>query len=44
MFSFLQAEKEKEEAEQMQKEMGLGDEDDSLAKMIKVIVFFLLIS
>lgn len=30
------ADKEREEAEQMQKEMGLGDEEDSLAKMIKL--------
>ncbi|KAK7901885.1 hypothetical protein WMY93_018654 [Mugilogobius chulae] len=30
------ADKERQEAEQMQKEMGLGDEDDSLAKMIKL--------
>ncbi|CAL1577688.1 unnamed protein product [Knipowitschia caucasica] len=28
--------KEREEAEQMQKEMGLGNEDDSLTKMIKL--------
>lgn len=30
------AEKEREEAEQMQKEMGLGEDNDSLAKMIKL--------
>ncbi|XP_072292603.1 dnaJ homolog subfamily C member 9 [Eucyclogobius newberryi] len=30
------ADKERQEAEEMQKEMGLGDEDDSLTKMIKL--------
>uniref|UniRef100_A0A3B3ZWX0 DnaJ homolog subfamily C member 9 n=1 Tax=Periophthalmus magnuspinnatus TaxID=409849 RepID=A0A3B3ZWX0_9GOBI len=30
------ADKERQEAEQMQKEMGLGDDDESLTKMIKL--------
>uniref|UniRef100_A0A3B3ZXT2 DnaJ homolog subfamily C member 9 n=1 Tax=Periophthalmus magnuspinnatus TaxID=409849 RepID=A0A3B3ZXT2_9GOBI len=35
------ADKERQEAEQMQKEMGLGDDDESLTKMIKNFNSFL---
>lgn len=36
-----QADRERKEAEEMQKEMGLGQEDDSLTMMIKVANAFL---
>lgn len=32
----FQADRERQEAEEMQKEMGLGEEDDSLVMMLKV--------
>ena len=32
----FQADRERQEAEEMQKEMGLGDEDDSLVMMLQV--------
>lgn len=32
----LQAARERQEAEEMQKEMGLGDQDDSVVMMLKV--------
>lgn len=32
----FQADKERQEAEEMQKEMGLGDQDDSLVMMLQV--------
>lgn len=32
----FQADRERQEAEEMKKEMGMGDEDDSLVMMLKV--------
>lgn len=36
LYLLFQADRERQEAEEMQKEMGLGDEDDSLVMMLKV--------
>lgn len=36
MYLTLQADRERQEAEEMQKKMGLDDQDDSLVMMLKV--------